>query len=112
MEIIKRGTNIDFVGKRQIALFFSLALIAITIASLIYKKGPNYGIDFAGGTQVIVKFSEDPSSAGLRESLEASQLGDLVVQFLRSMHDGILSTYLSWAVIGLGVLAFILMFRW
>ncbi|MCK4538166.1 MAG: NADH-quinone oxidoreductase subunit L [Candidatus Krumholzibacteria bacterium] len=40
------------------------------------------------------------------------RLGDLVVQFLRSMHDGILSTYLSWAVIGLGVLAFILMFRW
>ncbi|MBN2185679.1 MAG: hypothetical protein JW746_10155 [Candidatus Krumholzibacteriota bacterium] len=40
------------------------------------------------------------------------RLGDQVVQFLRMMHDGILSTYLSWAVIGLGVLAFILMFKW
>ncbi|HSG28978.1 MAG TPA: proton-conducting transporter membrane subunit, partial [Candidatus Krumholzibacterium sp.] len=40
------------------------------------------------------------------------RIGDVLVQFLRSMHDGILSTYLSWAVIGLGVLAFILMFRW
>ncbi len=40
------------------------------------------------------------------------KLGDLLVQFLRMLHDGILSTYLSWAVIGLGVLAFILMFHW
>jgi preprotein translocase subunit SecF len=80
MEIIKRGTNIDFVGKRKLALFFSLALIAITIASLVYKKGPNYGIDFAGGTQVIVKFSDDPSISDLRGSLEAAQLGDILVQ--------------------------------
>lgn len=80
MEIIKSGTNIDFVGKRQMALFFSLALIAVTIASLVYKKGPNYGIDFAGGTQVIVKFSSDPATSALRDSLEAAQLGDLVVQ--------------------------------
>ena len=29
----------------------------------------------------------------------------------RSLHKGILSTDLSWAVIGLGILAFILMFR-
>jgi len=80
MEIIKSGTDIDFVGKRRMALFFSLALIAITIASLVYKKGPNYGIDFAGGTQVIVKFSSDPSISALRDSLEASRLGELVVQ--------------------------------
>jgi formate hydrogenlyase subunit 3/multisubunit Na+/H+ antiporter MnhD subunit len=38
-------------------------------------------------------------------------LGGALVRVLRSMHDGILSTYLSWAVIGLGVLVFILMFR-
>jgi len=80
MEIIKSGTNIDFIGKRKIALFFSLALITITIVSLVYKKGPNYGIDFAGGTQVIVKFSSDPTISGLRASLEASQLGEMVVQ--------------------------------
>lgn len=80
MEIIKRGTNIDFVGKRKLALFFSLTLIAITIASLVYKKGPNYGIDFAGGTQVIVKFSDDPSISDLRGSLEAAGLGDILVQ--------------------------------
>jgi formate hydrogenlyase subunit 3/multisubunit Na+/H+ antiporter MnhD subunit len=39
------------------------------------------------------------------------RLGDSLVQVLRRLHNGILSTYLSWAIIGLGVLAFILMFR-
>ncbi len=38
-------------------------------------------------------------------------LGGALVKVLRAMHDGILSTYLSWVVIGLGVLAFILMFH-
>ncbi len=59
-------------------------------------------------------------SGGLRDGLRGDydifnifgRLGDQLVQFLRMLHDGILSTYLSWAVIGLGVLAFILMFKW
>jgi formate hydrogenlyase subunit 3/multisubunit Na+/H+ antiporter MnhD subunit len=38
-------------------------------------------------------------------------LGGGLIRILRALHDGILSTYLSWVVIGLGVLAFILMFR-
>lgn len=39
------------------------------------------------------------------------RLGNSLVQVLRGLHNGILSTYLSWTIIGLGVLAFILMFR-
>lgn len=39
------------------------------------------------------------------------RLGDAFIQVLRGLHNGILSTYLSWAIIGLGVLAFILMFH-
>lgn len=80
MEFIKVGTNIDFVGKRGLALVFSLVLIVITIASLVYKGGPNYGIDFVGGTLVHVKFNTDVSINNLRESLGKSELGDLLVQ--------------------------------
>lgn len=35
-------------------------------------------------------------------------MGDRLVQVLRRLHDGVLSTYLAWAVIGLAALAFIL----
>jgi hypothetical protein len=38
------------------------------------------------------------------------KLGNNVVQVLRHLHNGILSTYLSWTIIGLGALTFVLMF--
>ncbi len=39
----------------------------------------------------------------------SSGLGLLVVNVLKKLHDGILSTYLAWCVIGLGILSFILL---
>ena len=36
-----------------------------------------------------------------------SHLGNSLVQVLRALHNGVLSTYLSWIVIGLSVLAFV-----
>ncbi len=80
MELVKSGTDIDFIGKRVPALLFSLTLIVITVASLIYKNGPNYGIDFAGGTLVHVRFKDDVSINNLRKSLERADLGDVLVQ--------------------------------
>lgn len=80
MEFIRTGTNFDFIGRRKMALAFSILLIVITIATLVYKKGPNYGIDFVGGTLVHVKFSENISIDKLRESLSGLDLGDLLVQ--------------------------------
>lgn len=80
MEFIKSGTNIDFVGKRTVALLFSTLLIVITLISLIYHKGPNFGIDFAGGTLVHIKFSNDVAISTLRKSLDKPGLGDVLVQ--------------------------------
>jgi formate hydrogenlyase subunit 3/multisubunit Na+/H+ antiporter MnhD subunit len=39
------------------------------------------------------------------------RLGDGIVQLLRAVHNGNLSTYLAWIVIGLGILAFMLIFQ-
>ncbi len=39
----------------------------------------------------------------------SSRLGLVVVNGLKSLHDGILSTYLAWCIIGLGIICFILM---
>ncbi len=50
MELIKPGTNIDFVNKIKAAVIASALAILIAIASLLVQGGPNYGIDFAGGT--------------------------------------------------------------
>jgi len=61
MELIKPGTNINFVGRMKLAFIISLALIVISTLSLIIHKGPNLGIDFAGGTLVQIKFKEATS---------------------------------------------------
>ncbi|MBN2707375.1 MAG: protein translocase subunit SecF, partial [Deltaproteobacteria bacterium] len=44
--------NFDFVGKRRLFMILSVAVIIIGLASLLFRGGLNYGIDFAGGTMV------------------------------------------------------------
>jgi preprotein translocase subunit SecF len=80
MEIFKPDINLDFVGKRKIALIISLVMLAIGIVSLMVKGGPTYGIDFAGGTLVQIKFTETTSAAKLRSTLEGLDLRGLTIQ--------------------------------
>ncbi|MGD9343688.1 MAG: protein translocase subunit SecF [Desulfuromonadales bacterium] len=80
MQIIKHDINIDFVGKRKLALIVSAVMIFIGLASLVVKGGPNYGIDFVGGTLVQVKFSENTDAAKIKDGLASLDLGSVVVQ--------------------------------
>lgn len=80
MQIIKHDTNIDFIGKRKLAMILSGVLILIGLASLVVNGGPNYGIDFVGGTLVQVKFSESTDAAKIKDSLTSLDLGSVVVQ--------------------------------
>lgn len=83
MELFK-PTKIDFLGKRRLALSISFLLIAGTIASLILKGGPNYGIDFRGGTLVYVKFAQRPSVDEIRRIVGARIPGEVTVT---TVHD-------------------------
>jgi preprotein translocase subunit SecF len=80
MQIIKPDTKIDFVGKRKLAVIISAVLILIGLASLTIKGGPNYGIDFAGGTLVQVLFEDGSDAAAIKESLAGLDLGSMSVQ--------------------------------
>ena len=80
MQFVKPDVNIDFVGKRKIAFSVSLAMILISIASLVIHGGPKYGIDFAGGTLVQVKFSEPVKLKNVKSGLAAIDLGKSSVQ--------------------------------
>jgi preprotein translocase subunit SecF len=80
MQLIKSDINIDFLGKRNLGFIFSSLLILASIIGLIANKGPNYGIDFAGGSLVQVKFTQEVSIGQLRDSLAGLDLKDLSVQ--------------------------------
>jgi preprotein translocase subunit SecF len=80
MQIIKSDVNIDFISKTKVAVILSLVVILIGIASLVFKGGPNYGIDFAGGTLVQIRFNEVTKAADIKDALKGVQSGDLTVQ--------------------------------
>lgn len=71
--------RIDFVGKVGIFGGISLALVVL---SLIYLsvKGITYGIDFAGGTEVQVRFSQKVSIDELRTFVEGQKLPNVHLQ--------------------------------
>jgi preprotein translocase subunit SecF len=78
-ELIKPGTNIDFVGYRFYAVSASIVVIVIGVVSLLVR-GVNYGIDFAGGTLVQVKFSQAVSINDIRSAVESISAKDVTVQ--------------------------------
>jgi len=68
MELI-RGTNIDFVKARRIGYWISAGLLAMSIISLVAHGGPKYGIDFAGGTLLQVRFEHPVRVEEVRAAL-------------------------------------------
>jgi preprotein translocase subunit SecF len=65
VEIIKPGTHIDFLGKWRICVALSLALITAGLVAVLAGRGPLWGIDFAGGTEVQIRFLEGDSDEGV-----------------------------------------------
>ncbi len=73
-------TNIPFLSYRKAAIGVSMLVI---VAGLIYQffgPGLNLGIDFMGGTQVTVKFREQPDLGELRDALTRLQTGTPLIQ--------------------------------
>lgn len=81
MELIPHDINVDFVGKR---FFFVLLSVAINLLSviLLLTWGFNYGVDFAGGTVVEVRFQQPTPIEAVHQSVDKLTLEDLTIQDL------------------------------
>jgi preprotein translocase subunit SecF len=86
MQIIKHKTNIDFIGKRKPAIFISTTLNLLILVG-IALWGFNFGVDFAGGTVVEVKFDHPVSAADVRKRAEQGKLPDVSVQSIGSSDE-------------------------
>jgi preprotein translocase subunit SecF len=60
--------KIDFVGKRYYFIALSLVLIVVSLIS-IFTKGFNVGLEFIGGSEVILKTSKDYKIADVRNKI-------------------------------------------
>lgn len=86
MKLIKEKLNIDFMGKRKLAVIFSVAMIAVSIASLA-TQGLNLGVDFTGGTLIEVGYQEAVELESVRAVLAASEFGEATLQYFGSASD-------------------------
>jgi preprotein translocase subunit SecF len=70
MQFIQPDINIDFIGKRFIGFSLSATLILISLLSLLLHGGPKYGIDFAGGTLIQIKFNTPTTVDTIKDALK------------------------------------------
>ncbi len=80
MELIKKPTHIDFMGRFRPALMFSVLMILAGVVSVFMHGGLKFGIDFAGGTLVQLKFESPPAIESIRSGLKEIGLGDSTIQ--------------------------------
>lgn len=81
MDLIKPDTRIDFVGKMKKAAILSAVLILISIGSIAIK-GPNWGVEFTGGTEIQIKLASDLSVDDIKDALKKAGYPTQVVQRL------------------------------
>ena len=78
-DIIPHDTKFDFVGKRQIAVVLSL-IANLTVIGWAVFHGLNFGVDFAGGTEMEVKFQQAVDPGAIRKGIEDLGFKDASVQ--------------------------------
>jgi preprotein translocase subunit SecF len=80
MELLK-NPNFDFLGKTRICVPLSLAIVAGSIALMASEGGLRYGVEFSGGTQLIVKLTSSPEIDRVRAAVEPVSPGAVIQTF-------------------------------
>ena len=71
--------NVDFLGKRKIFYFVSIALFLIGLINIIFR-GLVFGIDFKGGSEIVLQFEKPVEIHQVRTYVENIGLGNVEVK--------------------------------
>ena len=77
---IFQKTNFNFIKYRKIAYIFSVVLLVAGMVSLVVK-GLNYGIDFRGGSEVVIRFEKNIDVAQVRSVLDTAGVSGTLKQY-------------------------------
>jgi SecD/SecF fusion protein len=84
---IPDGTKIPFMKISRYVIAFSIVASVLSIGSA-YFKGFNLGIDFVGGTAIVIQHEDGPADVGqVRELLDGLELGEVQVQGFGTPED-------------------------
>jgi preprotein translocase subunit SecF len=88
LRLIPDNTHIHFMRMRRVVFATSIVLSIISVAIFIWI-GPQYGIDFKGGTLIEMKpLSEATELSVVRSTLDGLALGDVQVQEVSDFATG------------------------
>ncbi len=80
MQLFRSGTHFDFIGKKKFTLWVSTFAILLSFGSIAYHGGLRYGVDFAGGLLIHIKFAKHVDISEVRSALDAMGHKDATVQ--------------------------------
>ncbi len=81
LKLVPDNTNIGFLRWRWVALTVSILLIVGSVA-LVATRGLNWGVDFVGGQQMRITFAQPVDVGGLRNRIDALEIGEATIQQL------------------------------
>lgn len=82
-----RDTQIDFMKYRKFWIVISLALVVAGIFAVFVHGKLNIGIDFAGGTQLTIKFQQPPNVQEIRGLLTQAGMSEAQIQRFGEMGE-------------------------
>jgi len=77
---ILRDTNFDFMKYRRFWIGLSLATLVAGLVGIFFLDRLNFGVDFAGGTQMTLKFRAQPNVEELRAVVAGAGYEDAAIQ--------------------------------
>lgn len=80
LELIRPGTNINFLKYRKLAYLISAAIVLAGFVSLAVKGGPRFGVDFSGGLSIQVRFAKAMDVEQIAQAVDGVGLEGIVVQ--------------------------------
>ena len=77
--LIKPGTNFDILSKQRPLGILSVLAVLASILVIVFV-GPNYGIDFKGGSDIILTFKQPVGPDQVRDAAKSAGFSDASVQ--------------------------------
>jgi preprotein translocase subunit SecF len=86
--------KVDFMGKRKFFYILSSSLFLLGMLSIVFR-GLEFGIDFKGGSEIILKFEKPVNLSTLRNEIEKIGLGNMELKTYGSDNTVLIRTELQ-----------------
>jgi len=86
--------NIDWMGKRKFFYVLSASLFLLGMINIVFR-GLQFGIDFKGGTEIVVRFDKPIQTSELRSDLQSTNLGEVEIKSFGDNSGALIRTELQ-----------------